>query len=149
MPFQKGNQYGKYKKTWNKGLKIGTSGMEGKKQSEEAKKLISKNNSKHWKGKKFSDEHKKKLSENHADFNDEKSPRWKGDDVGYIAVHQWVKKHKGSPGKCEHCGNSDKKQYDWANVDHSYKRKLDDYMCLCRSCHRFYDIKNNNYQTSL
>lgn len=72
--------------------------------------------------------------------------RWKGDNAGVVAMHRWVEKWKGTPKKCEVCGTEKKGMYDWANVDHSYKRVLEDYIRMCRSCHRNYDIKNNNWR---
>jgi len=71
--------------------------------------------------------------------SEEESPNWKGSDVGLAALHQWVEKHKGKPRKCEHCGNTKAKQYDWANVSKKYKRELEDFIRLCRSCHAKYD----------
>ena len=62
---------------------------------------------------------------------------WKGDAVGYDALHRWVYRHKGRPESCELC-NSNKK-LEWANISQQYKRKLDDFMSLCRFCHIKYD----------
>jgi len=62
----------------------------------------------------------------------------------YTAVHQWIVREKGRPKKCEMCGTTEKNRYDWANKDHKYARKLEDYMCLCVKCHRKYDKENNN-----
>lgn len=64
---------------------------------------------------------------------------WKGDKVGKSALHNWVEKHKGKPKKCEHCGTTKAKQYDWANISGEYKRELNDFKRLCRSCHAKYD----------
>lgn len=69
-----------------------------------------------------------------------KSPNWKGDKAGRIAMHNWVYTHKGKPKVCKHCG---KRASDWANKDHKYKRKLGDYMSLCQSCHLKWDYKYN------
>lgn len=145
--FKKGNQLG-FKKgyiPWNKGKKIGKSGMSGKKHTDESRKKMSINSARFWKGKKFSNKHRENLSLNHGDFNDSNSPNWKGEDVGNAALHQWVAKHKGRPMRCEYCGRINLKNYDWANIDHQYKRNLNDFIRLCRSCHRLYDIKFNNY----
>lgn len=74
---------------------------------------------------------------------EEKSNSWKGDKAGCGAMHEWVKREKGkaSEHKCVDCG---KKSKDWSNIDHKYKRNLDDYQSRCRKCHRRYDkiIKN-------
>lgn len=67
---------------------------------------------------------------------------WKGGDVGYGALHRWVTTHKGRPAECEHCGTLTAKRYEWANVDHMYRRTLDDWLRLCTSCHRTYDYQN-------
>jgi len=66
-----------------------------------------------------------------------------GDNAGNQAMHNWVKKHKGIPKYCEHCKRTDKGAYHWANIDHKYKRNLDDYIRLCVSCHNKYDYKFN------
>ena len=62
---------------------------------------------------------------------------FKGDQVGYHALHKWVAKHKNDPGKCEHCGVREK--LEWANKSQDYQRDLDDWLRLCQSCHRQYD----------
>jgi hypothetical protein len=73
----------------------------------------------------------------------EKNANWKGNKVKYRALHQWVQKWKGSPKYCEDCGTIDlNKTYDWANVDHKYRRVLEDYIRMCRGCHRKYDKKS-------
>lgn len=72
---------------------------------------------------------------------DEKSHTWKGDNIGYARLHVWVKEHKGKSKKCEFCGSI--KMVEWANKSHEYKRDLDDWLELCRLCHRKYDSKIN------
>jgi len=78
------------------------------------------------------------------ELSNEKSHLWK-ENVGYRAIHLWVIKNKGKANKCSHCGANTGK-IEWANIDHKYRRNLDDYIQLCTSCHRDYDIKNNNYR---
>lgn len=131
---------------WNKGVHTGLKPTFGLKHSKGSLEKMSKNNSRYWKGKKFTDKHKKSLSENHADFKFEKSPMWKGDFASYSAMHDWVRNIKGRPMKCEICGDGGRKIYDWANKGHTYRRVADDYIRLCRPCHRQYDIKFNNYR---
>ena len=73
-----------------------------------------------------------------------KEKLWKGDNVGYKGLHKWVKKCKGKPKICEHCGiDCEEKRLEWANIDHKYKRNLDDFISLCCKCHRCYDKLNN------
>lgn len=65
------------------------------------------------------------------------SGTWKGDNIGYSHLHVWVRNNRLKSGKCEHCGLI--KITDWANKSHKYKRRLDDWIELCRKCHIAYD----------
>jgi hypothetical protein len=78
-----------------------------------------------------------------GEMSNEKHPQWKGDSVGYFALHSWIQRYKGVANKCEHCKTKAAKLYVWANIDHKYRRNLDDYISLCQSCHIKYDIKYN------
>jgi hypothetical protein len=103
------------------------------------------------KDKKFSAVHKEKIgmaNKISSKLYREAHGLWKGMLANIKTKHRYVKNHKGKPSKCEHCGTTTASNYDWANVDHKYSRKLSDYIRLCRSCHRQYDIKNNNYKTN-
>ena len=103
-------------------------------------------------GRKLSDFHKNNISNGLiGKMSSEKNPGWKGDSVGYMALHTWVRKRLGKPTKCEHCGSNGLtgKNIHWANKDHSYKRNLTDWIRLCVPCHDKYDIlhelkKHNN-----
>jgi hypothetical protein len=66
---------------------------------------------------------------------------WKGEKVSYVGLHQWVRRKKGAPKKCEFCRTTKAKKFEWANIDHRYRRDIEDYIRLCTSCHRFYDLK--------
>ena len=68
-------------------------------------------------------------------------PSWRGNKVNYSTLHFWVRKWKGTPDTCEKCGRSGLKgkQVVWANIDHKYRRVLDDYIRLCSTCHGKYD----------
>lgn len=70
-----------------------------------------------------------------------KSSMWKGDKVGYGALHLWVSRWKGKPNMCEMCGTEKARKYEWANIDHKYRRVLEDYIRMCTKCHRNYDKK--------
>jgi len=76
----------------------------------------------------------------------ENNYQWKGRDCGYVSMHTWVRRWKGKPSYCEMCGNTTKKacEYDWANIDHQYRRILNDYIRLCHSCHKKYDVEHNS-----
>lgn len=92
----------------------------------------------YWTGKKLTKEHSEKISKTHI----ERKVNHKGELSGYHAIHKWVQKEKGRPSKCEHCGIVDGK-FEWANIDHKYKKNLDDYIRLCKPCHGKYDTDNN------
>ena len=77
----------------------------------------------------------------------EKHWNWKDDEVGYGGVHIRIETILGKPKKCEHCGTTTAKMYDWANKDHTYKMNLEDWMRLCRKCHMKYDKEHNNRLT--
>jgi len=72
------------------------------------------------------------------------SSSWKGDDVGYGALHKWIYRKLGQPDTCEHCAESELKnnKIHWANKSGEYKRQLTDWLRLCVSCHSKYDKEN-------
>jgi len=72
----------------------------------------------------------------------EQHHQWKGDNVGYEGLHQWVKRHKPKPKVCEMC--KQKEPYDLANISGEYKRDINDFQWLCRSCHMKLDGRINN-----
>ncbi len=57
----------------------------------------------------------------------------------YYKYHCRVRTLRGSPHKCELCGEDNpRKQYDWANMTGEYENP-DDYKRMCKICHRKYD----------
>lgn len=66
-----------------------------------------------------------------------KNNKWKGDDVGYFALHGWVVRTKGKAQVCVDCGST--KWVQWANISHKYKRDELDWKSLCSICHRRFD----------
>jgi hypothetical protein len=75
------------------------------------------------------------------------NPMWKGNKASKSAMHKWMDKNFGKPKYCEICKRTDRKQYDWSNKDHTYKRDRKNWQRLCSSCHKKYDIelkKENN-----
>ena len=64
-------------------------------------------------------------------------PAWKGEDVKYQGLHNWVRKNLGKTSQCTQC-DSTSNVY-WANISHVYKRDLNDYFQLCSKCHYKYD----------
>lgn len=76
-----------------------------------------------------------------AKVSDEKSYAWKGEQVSYRGLHQWIRRKKGHPGICTKCGKqSDRPRIiQWANIDGRYRRVLEDYVGMCCSCHKLHD----------
>lgn len=81
-----------------------------------------------------------KAAKSRAKAPEQEHPSWRGERVGYQALHQWVAKHLGKPAKCwnPECTN-ESRTYDWANRSGEYKRDLSDWVRLCRVCHTRYD----------
>lgn len=69
-----------------------------------------------------------------------KRKNWKGDDASYSAKHNWLSRTLGTPSYCTRCGTTDAgKHYEWSNISGEYRRDLDDWQRLCKSCHIVYD----------
>jgi len=101
----------------------------------------------HNRGLKLSEDHKRKISIANKGqipwfvgtnkFSGKNNPMWKGDKVGYSALHEWVHKKLAKPLACNLC--SEVKPLDLANKSGEYKRDLTDWIWLCRKCHVKYD----------
>ena len=68
---------------------------------------------------------------------------WKGATAGYQALHIRVQRLRGVPRRCEDCGTTTARIYDWANISGKYDDP-NDYRRLCRTCHHRLDgtVKN-------
>lgn len=64
---------------------------------------------------------------------------WKGDEVGYSALHDWLRRILGTPKRCENCGTTRHSKYEWANLSGKYKRDVSDWARLCKMCHVLID----------
>ena len=134
--FQKGHT------PWNKGKKLPQitgekHPMWGKHYSAEIRKTMGRR-----KGYSLPEEHKRKISEAmKGKYLGKNNWNWKGDNIGYGGLHRWVERELGKPDTCEHCEKSglSGQNIHWANKDHSYKRKLEDWLRLCVFCHKQYD----------
>ena len=76
----------------------------------------------------------------------EKNPMWRGEKVGYIGLHVWVRTRKPKPLLCEQC--KIKPPFDLAIVGDKYTRNPDDWQWLCRRCHMLLDgrlVKFNDF----
>lgn len=82
----------------------------------------------------------------HVNNIGENNPAYKGDAVGYEAVHIWVRKRKPKPKGCEFCGRE--VPLDLANKSGKYSRDLDDWNYICRKCHMDSDGRNEQLRRS-
>ncbi len=88
-------------------------------------------------------EHKRKVSESKKG---NKNSMWKGDKVGYNAVHAWIKRNHSMPKLCEDCNL--KKAQELANIDGIFKRDMKHWRWLCCSCHSKRDMIIYNLRTA-
>ena len=94
------------------------------------------------KGIPLAETHKRAIAEGmKGKHSNEENPAWKGEKVKYMGLHNWVRRHLGTPKKCMHCGTTEEKVYHWANISKKYKRDLNDWVRLCVPCHRKFDKK--------
>ena len=96
--------------------------------------------------------HSEKVSKSLLGKKEEQSRRWKGDNAGYVAIHIWLKNKLGKATRCENpnCKYPKKvkyrqpiskpKRFEWASISRKNLRDKNDYIQLCPSCHRTYDI---------
>lgn len=70
---------------------------------------------------------------------EEKTPNWKGDRVGYVGLHAWIYRKQGKARKCAICAEKRPRHVHWANISHKYKRDLNDFIQLCALHHFAYD----------
>lgn len=72
--------------------------------------------------------------------------RWKDKDVSYHALHYWVRRNFIKPDICDFCkknpglDNHGRTKLHWANKTDLPIRERDNWLCLCSSCHKKYDI---------
>lgn len=115
-----------------------------------------KNISKALKGRKLSEEHKRKIAISRIGFKhsaeskrkiskkcrDSKNSMWRGDSVGYSSLHKWVSRKMPKPDSCSCCKS--RPAMDLANISQKYRRDINDFEWLCRSCHMKKDGRINN-----
>jgi len=62
----------------------------------------------------------------------------------YKNAHRFIKRKRGMPQECEVCKTNDKSvRYEWSNVDHKYRQKVEDFTRMCTKCHWHYDFEHN------
>lgn len=67
----------------------------------------------------------------------EKNGQWKGNNVGLECLHKWIRRNKPKIDICQSC--QIKPSFDLANISQKYKRDINDFKWMCRSCHMKYD----------
>ena len=70
------------------------------------------------------------------------NPMWKGDNIGYAAIHIWLQVNFGVASKCEalDCVGASQ-HYEWALLKgKTHQRRRENYQEMCVSCHRKYDM---------
>ena len=77
----------------------------------------------------------------------ENHPGWKGNEILYASLHDWVNKNLLHTETCGLCG--EKKKLDAHNKTGVYTKDLENWEWLCRSCHMIKDgrtdkLHNNN-----
>jgi hypothetical protein len=65
------------------------------------------------------------------------NPAWKGENVKYGSLHDYIKYYLPKPERCQNCNEI--KKLDLANISGKYKRDLMDWEWLCRKCHMIKD----------
>lgn len=85
-------------------------------------------------------------------YEGEQNYKWKGEEAGYRAKHNWIERQLSKADKCEICGLNNipegmDRYFDWANISDEYNRDKDDWVMLCRKCHKKFDMlkKRNLY----
>ncbi len=128
-------------KPWNKGKTgVQSNPLKGKKMPKKwaEKARISRiGKMKAWNKGKIADKDNRVLS-------GDKHYAWKGDNVGNKSLHNWIRRKLGTPMICQLCDKEVEKtiQIHWANISHTYKRDLNDWIRLCVPCHKNYDLGN-------
>lgn len=79
----------------------------------------------------------------HHIYSGAEHPNWKGDSVGYAALHQWIAKRLPKTKLCQNCKKE--KPLDLANKSNKYLRELSDWWWLCRRCHMELDGRLLNF----
>ena len=64
--------------------------------------------------------------------------------LSYTAVHKRLRKDRGTPSLCEHCGTTTAKKFEWAftgegHENGAFSADLSEYIRLCTSCHMRFD----------
>lgn len=144
MTFIKGNKINLGRKLTDYQKRMVSLAQKGKPKSKETRKKLSlalKGRKCPW----VSEANKKRLKEKHPMYG--KTPKWmvgknnwiwKGNNVGYYALHHWLNRVLGKAKICSKCGSLGSKirGCHWANISGEYKRDLNDWISLCPKCNK-------------
>ena len=75
----------------------------------------------------------------------ENNPSWKKDDnISYVQIHRRVRSKRGVPENypCAMQDKTCKGMLEWASISHKANTDIEDFIPLCRSHHRRYDLRN-------
>lgn len=76
-------------------------------------------------------------------ISNENHPHWKGDNVGYKALHKWIKKEKPKPKLCELCGEPEYYKsfgkFQLSNKTGKLIRDTNNFQWVHQVCHSKYD----------
>lgn len=83
------------------------------------------------------------IKEKYLSRSGENHWNYKGDKLGYNALHDWIVNHYGSANHCDNCGNTKipegrKRWFEWSN-NGIYDRNPKNWEQLCIPCHRTKD----------
>ena len=140
-----GNSFNKGRAPWNKGKKMTRFGNpENWKHSEKTKRKIGLANSIALKGRIQSTETKRKIGKANTGKN---NGMWKGNKIGFQALHGWIKTNHKNPDLCQICKKVP--PYDLANINpkynpKTYTRNIKNWEWLCRKCHMEKDGRMKN-----
>lgn len=76
--------------------------------------------------------------------NERRFWNWKGDNVGYNALHKWIRNNKPKSEFCNQC--NDKLTLIIHNVSGEYRRDFDDWEWICYPCHAKIHEWGNNFK---
>jgi len=80
-------------------------------------------------------------------FSLSNNPKWKGDNIKYGSLHDFIAYNLGKSQNCSHCktDNLTGHKIHWANISGKYHRDLKDWIRLCAKCHSKYDHSKGRY----
>jgi hypothetical protein len=81
-----------------------------------------------------------KTEEQRRKVSGENSLTWKGG-TNIAVIHRWAKRQLTKPDSCPACGSTGR--LDCCNVDHKYRRVIEDYFYACQQCHMKWHKEHN------